>query len=101
MFYSLVAGAFCLRLRVHRVYLLWRLRYIKPQTSHPYIDTQRPHGIGNWTFRVNIHRTNQLVEVCLRCMISGTPQLPYKTPQIPSNRDHTALNTGTLGGLGL
>ena len=31
---------------------------------------------------------------------SSTPQLPFKTPQIPSNRDHKALNRGTLGGLG-
>ena len=28
------------------------------------------------------------------------PQLPFKTPQIPSNRDHKALNRATLGGLG-
>ena len=31
----------------------------------------------------------------------STPQQPSKTPQIPSNRDHKALNRGTLGGLGL
>ena len=31
---------------------------------------------------------------------SGSPQLPFKTPQIPSNGDHKALNRGTLGGLG-
>ena len=29
------------------------------------------------------------------------PQLPLKEPQIPSNRDHKALNRGTLGGLGM
>ena len=28
------------------------------------------------------------------------PQLPSKTPQIPSNRDHKALNRATLGGPG-
>ena len=28
------------------------------------------------------------------------PQLPCKEPQIPSNRDHKALNRGTLGGVG-
>ena len=27
------------------------------------------------------------------------PQLPFKTPQIPSNRDRKALNRGTLEGL--
>ena len=33
--------------------------------------------------------------------LSGcTPQLPCKTAQIPSNRDHKALDRGTLGGLG-
>ena len=31
---------------------------------------------------------------------TSTPQLPFKTPQIPSNRDHKALDRGTLGGLG-
>ena len=33
-------------------------------------------------------------------MTTSTPQLPFKTPQIPSNRDHKALNRATLGGLG-
>ena len=32
---------------------------------------------------------------------TSTPQLPFKEPQIPSNRDHKALNRGTLGGLGI
>ena len=31
---------------------------------------------------------------------TSTPQLPAKIPQIPSNRDHKALNGGTLGGGG-
>ena len=31
---------------------------------------------------------------------TSTPQLPFKRLQIPSNRDHEALNGGTLGGLG-
>ena len=31
---------------------------------------------------------------------SSIPQLPFKRPQIPSNRDHMALNRGTFGGLG-
>ena len=31
---------------------------------------------------------------------SSTPQLPFKIPQIPSNRDYKALNRATLGGLG-
>ena len=31
----------------------------------------------------------------------STPRLAFKRPQIPSNRYHTALNRGTLGGLGL
>ena len=29
--------------------------------------------------------------------IPSTPQLLFKAPQIPSNRDHAALNRGTLG----
>ena len=33
-------------------------------------------------------------------MKTSTPQLPFQTPQMPSNRDHKALNRGTLGGLG-
>ena len=28
---------------------------------------------------------------------SSTPQLPFKTPQIPSNSDHKTLDRGTLG----
>ena len=32
--------------------------------------------------------------------IPAPPQLPFKTPQVPSNRDCKALNRGTLGGLG-
>ena len=31
----------------------------------------------------------------------GTPQLLFKRPQVPSNRDHKALNRGTLGGAGM
>ena len=31
---------------------------------------------------------------------TSTPQLPFKIPHIPSNRDHKAINRGTLGGLG-
>ena len=31
---------------------------------------------------------------------TSSPQLPFKIPHIPSNRDHKALNGGTLGGLG-
>ena len=31
---------------------------------------------------------------------TSTPQLPFKKPQIPSNRDYKAPNRGTLGGLG-
>ena len=31
---------------------------------------------------------------------TSTPQLPFREPQIPSNRDHKALNRGTLLGLG-
>ena len=38
--------------------------------------------------------------VRIGCRITSTPSLPFKTPQIPSNGDHTALNRGTLGGQG-
>ena len=31
---------------------------------------------------------------------SAPPQLPFTIPHIPTNRDHKALNRGTLGGLG-
>ena len=33
-------------------------------------------------------------------MGASTPQISSKTHQIPSNRDHKALNRGTFGGLG-
>ena len=32
-----------------------------------------------------------------RPLPTSTPQLPFKRPQIPSNRYHKALNRGTLG----
>ena len=32
---------------------------------------------------------------------TSTPQLPFKIPQIPSDRDYKAPNGGTLGGLGM
>ena len=31
---------------------------------------------------------------------TSTPQLPFKIPHMPSNRDYKALNRATLGGLG-
>ena len=31
-------------------------------------------------------------------MCTSTPQLPFKRPQIPSYRDHKALNRATFGG---
>ena len=31
---------------------------------------------------------------------TSTPQLPFKTPQIPSNGDHKVLTRATMGGLG-
>ena len=34
----------------------------------------------------------------LSVVYTSTPQLPFKRPQIPSNRDHEALTRGTLGG---
>ena len=35
-----------------------------------------------------------------RLTYSSTPQLPFKIPHIPTNRDQKALNRGTLGGSG-
>ena len=32
---------------------------------------------------------------------TSTPQLPFNRSQIPSYRDHKALNRGTLGGVGI
>ena len=46
-------------------------------------------------------RTEQQKHASQTCFLSSTPQLPFKIPQIPCNRDHhKALNRGTLGGLG-
>ena len=61
---------------------------------------------------VSIHLCTHLyihLDICTHiCLCKCTcihiyqhPQLPFKTPQIPSNRDHKALNRGTLGGLGI
>ena len=44
-------------------------------------------------------KRNTMAFLPKKCTAS-TPQLPFKTPQIPSNRDHKALKRGTLGGLG-
>ena len=38
-------------------------------------------------------------QLSLVANLTSTPQLPLKTPQIPSNRDQKALNRGPLGGL--
>ena len=32
---------------------------------------------------------------------TSTPQLPFQIAHIPSNRNHKAINRGTLGGLGI
>ena len=40
------------------------------------------------------------IYVCIY-IYTSTPQLPFKTPQTPSNRDHKALNRGTLRALGI
>ena len=37
---------------------------------------------------------------CWSVPLTSTPQLRFKTPHIPTNRDHEALDRGTLGGLG-
>ena len=39
--------------------------------------------------------------VMIYSLYTSTPQLPLKRPQIPSNRDHRALNGGTFGGVGI
>ena len=46
-------------------------------------------------------RGGLLLKVGLGVVIYQHPQLPFKKPQIESNRDHKALNRGTLGGLGM
>ena len=57
---------------------------------------------------VLLHPTGHVhVGMMHRCMCTcivtsaSTPQLPFKKPQIPSNRDHKNLNRGTLGGAGV
>ena len=34
-------------------------------------------------------------------LVASAPQIPFTAHQIPSNRDHKALNEGTLEGLGV
>ena len=41
-----------------------------------------------------------LTRECQVYVTSSTPPLPFKIPQIPSNRGHKALKKGTLGGVG-
>ena len=64
--------------------------------------------LGTWTLQDDIDRFWVNVGYgraiwpsrALKSPDTSTPQLPFKRPQIPSNRDHKALNRGTLGGLG-
>ena len=57
------------------------------------------YGIVAYSFRLlGIPGTSAQDWVTL--WYASTPQLPFKRPQIPSYRDHKALNRATLGGLG-
>ena len=40
------------------------------------------------------------VAVSRQAWNSSTPQLPFKIPHIPTDKDQKALKRGTLGGLG-
>ena len=40
------------------------------------------------------------VDGMVKMTATSTPQLPFKRPQLLSNRDHKALNRATLGGPG-
>ena len=65
------------------------------------------HKTGKaWRCSAQDHPLFQRVHMLLfqRTLVPRTlyqhPQLPFKRPQIPSNRDHKALNRAALGGLG-
>ena len=65
----------------------------------------RVYPSSNWAAIMKKMRKRLLLsythtDICIYTYTS-TPQLPFKRPQIPSNRDHKALNRGTLGGLGM
>ena len=74
------------------------------------------HNIDT-TFILSLVYTHKQVSVCIHARLllvyslihftgfcihiyTSTPQLPFKRPHIPSNREHKALARGTLGGLG-
>ena len=64
-------------------------------TLHDLIHSPRPH------FVEAPHNTKSLQHSLPRVVLFRMFQHPpFKEPQIPSNRDHKALNRGTLGGLG-
>ena len=50
----------------------------------------------------NTECATSLGNLMLDSLSTSTPQIASKTktPQVPSNRHHKALNGGTLGGLG-
>ena len=63
-----------------------------------------PHVVGPRTAPRPLARTytNHGVLECyesLQRIQARTPELPFKRRQIPSNRDHKALDRGTLGGV--
>ena len=48
----------------------------------------------------NIRGPDISISILHSVLYTSIPQLPFKKPQIPFNRDHTALHRGTLGSLG-
>ena len=78
-----------------------RLLVFRGPESGPKIS-QQPHRIVRKGYPDRLqHKPEQARALIRHSQTSpSTPQLPFKTPQIPSNRDHKALNRRTLGGLG-
>ena len=91
-----------------------------PSPGHPRSLRGRPGGstlraqgtIELGPYRMPYHNPRRLKYICIdmygdACIhihiyiYTNTPQLPFKTPKIPSNRDYKALKRGTLGGLGM
>ena len=68
--------------------------YWVEHTSHPELSERHPELPGLPKTQNNSLGANTAES-------TWTSQLPFKEPQVPSNRDHKALNSGTVGGVGI
>ena len=77
----------------------WGSMYVLYKDTWTFWDLCQMHDIDRLPLKPEPQNTPKLQNRRLGIR-DRTPQLPFKTPQIPSNRDQKALNRATLGGVG-